>query len=255
MNIIGAVVDISHVKELEAQVLHRGRLDLIGQLAGGVAHDLRNALAVVRAELELALDDEVGFPLRKAATEALNATQYASLLLGQLLTFARKDEVRPTRFEWDAMCAEVGSFLARLLGPAVELEMELDAEGATVHMDRAQAMQILTNLAVNARDAMEGTGSGTLTLATRLVPDGSRVAPAAAAGCSVVLEVRDTGTGIPPGARGRVFEAFFTTKGAGRGTGLGLSTTQRIVRESRGDIVFDTSPAGTTFRVVIPTVR
>jgi signal transduction histidine kinase len=251
-HVVGAVVDITRIKELEEAVIHRGRLELIGRLAGGVVHDLSNALAVVRAELEMALEDESSFPLRSAATESLAASQYASLLIGQLLTFARKDRVTPTSFAWDGMCAEVTTFLSRLLGRTIDLELALDAEGATVHMDRAQAMQILTNLAVNARDAM--SGAGTLTVATRLEPDGSRVAPEARAAPAVVLEVHDTGSGIPPEARPYVFEAFFTTKGEGRGTGLGLSTTQRIVRESGGDITFRTSSEGTTFVVVIPVV-
>ncbi len=250
-HVVGAVVDITRIKELEEVVFHRGRLELIGRLAGGVVHDLNNALAVVRAELEMALEDESSFPLPTAARESLAASQYASLLIGQLLTFARRDRVTPSSFEWDGMCAEVTTFLTRLLGRTIDLELELDAGGARVHMDRAQAMQILTNLAVNARDAMNGVG--TLTVATRRVTDGRRIAPEARSGPAVVLEVHDTGSGIPRDARPHVFEAFFTTKGEGRGTGLGLSTTQMIARESGGDITFRTSSEGTTFQVVIPT--
>jgi signal transduction histidine kinase len=250
VRIVGAVADISKVKKLEVEVLHRGRLELIGQLAGGMVHDLKNVLTVVQGELEMALDEEGEPGLREAAGEALAATRYASLLLGQVLTFARKDEVHPTTFEWDAMCREAASFLGRLLGRTVILELDLGAPDAHITMDRAQAMQVLANLSTNARDAMGGAGK--LSIATRTVPDGSGVAPCAPAGPCVVLEVRDTGPGIAAHVRERIFEPFFTTKGEGSGTGLGLSTTQRVARENGGDITFHTSDGGSTFLVVLP---
>lgn len=250
VRIVGAVADISRVKELESAMLHRGRLELIGQLAGGVVHDLNNALTVVRGELEMALDNADDFPLREAAAEALHATRYSVVLLGQLLTFARKDTVKPTSFVWDEMCDDAATFLARLLGRGIRLDTELRAGDARVHMDRAHALQILTNLAANARDAMGE--SGVLTLATHLVEDGSRIASSAVAGPALVVEVRDTGPGIPRDVQKRMFDPFFTTKGEGRGTGLGLSTTRRVVEENGGGITFTTSAQGTTFVVVLP---
>ena len=248
--ILGATADISRVKDLEAELVHTGRLELIGRLAGGVAHDINNALTVIQGELELALEAPRRHTLPQAAKRALGATQYAALLLAQLLTFSRKDVVQPTAFEWDAMCAEVHEFLARLLGDHVCLSLALAAGGAAVHMDRAPAMQVLTNLAVNARDAMPG--GGTVTIATRVAPAGRQVSPGAPDGPCLVLEVGDTGTGIPEALKDRIFEPFFTTKATGRGTGLGLATTQRIAREAGGDITFRTSPEGTTFIVVLP---
>lgn len=245
--IIGAVIDISRMKELEREVLHRGRLEVIGQLAGGLVHDLNNALTVVRGELELSLQDEEAFPLREAAQEALEATTYGAVLLGQVLTFARKDHVVPTTFRWDDMCSEAATFLGRLLGRNVELSLHLDAEGASVTMDRSQAVQILANLATNARDAMEGVGR--LTIATRVEDADSSPG---VTGRQLVTRVSDAGPGIPPEIQERIFDAFFTTKGSSRGTGLGLSTTQRIVGNAGGDIRVESSPAGTTFVITFP---
>ncbi len=247
--IIGAVVDISRVKELERELLHRGRLEVIGQLAGGLVHDLNNALTVVRGELELSLQDEKTFPLRAAAEQALDATTYSAVLLGQVLTFARKDRVDPITFGWDDLCSETAAFLGRLLGRDVELSLQLDAGDASVTMDRSQAVQVLANLATNARDAMEGRGR--LTIETRVEDDDSTPG---VAGRRLVTRVSDAGPGIPPELQDRVFDAFFTTKEAGRGTGLGLSTTQRIVRKAGGDIRFETSAEGTTFVITLPVV-
>jgi signal transduction histidine kinase len=253
VRIVGASADISRVKHLEAQLVHRGRLELIGRLAGGIAHDFNNLLTVIRAELELGLEEGTRERLGEAASEALNAAQHASVLTGQLLIFARRDVSQPTTFDWDAACGETISFVRRLLGGLVELEVHLGAPGALVHMDRSQAIQILTNLAVNAKDAMPRGGK--VTIRTHAVADGRTEMPEAPGGPAVVLSVHDTGHGIPPDARPHVFEPFYTTKAEGSGTGLGLSTAQGIARKNGGEISFRTSDRGTTFVVVLPRAR
>ena len=248
--IIGARADISALKELESELLHHGRLELIGQLAGGVVHDINNALAVVLGELDVALEDDGRYPVREAAQEAKSAAQYASVLTAQLLTFARKDRVEPTVFVWDEVCSESTSFIRRVLGASVMLDVDLAAGGTSVRMDRTHAMQVLANLATNARDSM--SGKGRVRISTRTVDDGSLIAPEAQPRPAVVTEVSDSGIGIPSDVEDRVFEAFFTTKGRDRGTGLGLSNTRRIVRDAGGDVVFESTAQGTTFVVVIP---
>ncbi len=251
VQMLGAAADITRIKELESELLHHGRVELIGQIAGGVVHDINNALSVVLGELEFAVaPGSAAEEAEEAARQAAAAGRYASVLTGQLLTFARKDRVAPELFEWDGLCEESTSFLSRVLGRGVRVETTWNARGACVRMDRTQAMQVLANLATNARDAM-GSG-GTLRISSRIVENGREVAPKAAAAPAIVTEVRDEGPGIRPDLREAVFEPFFTTKEKGQGTGLGLSTSRRILRDSGGDLVFSTSERGTTFSIVLP---
>ena len=155
-------------------------------------------------------------------------------------------------FEWDTMCESSTSFLSRVLGRGVDMRCTMGAERARVRIDRTQAMQILANLATNARDAMNAQGS--IEVRTRRVANGAEVAPEATPGPAVVTEIRDTGPGIPLEVQSEIFDAFFTTKHDGHGTGLGLSITRRIARDAGGDVTFETSSSGTTFHVVLPIV-
>lgn len=249
VRVLGASANVTRLKQLEADLLHSSRVELMGRLASGVVHDINNALTVVLGTLELGLLDPQASParLRLAATDAADGARYAALLTRQMLTFARKDGAAPTVFVWDGLVEEAGAFLSRVLGKGVSFEVALSADDVRVRLDRTQAMQILANLATNARDAMEGRGR--LRLATRRVCDEET-------GCAVVVtEIADTGPGIPAEVQDAVFEAFVTTKGAGAGTGLGLSTSLRIAREAGGDLSFSTSPDGTTFSLTLPVVE
>jgi len=246
LRLLGAGADISAVKKLEAELVHSGRVELIGQLAGGIVHDINNALMVVLVELDFAEEDGAIAELE----EARSAARYASVLTSQMLAFARKDEAHPTALVWDDLCRETATFIDRVLGGGIVLESDLGAGEAQVRLDRTQAMQILVNLATNARDAMKARG--TLGLRTRVVEDGAAVTAEGPPGPAVVTEISDTGGGIPEEIRSEIFDAFFTTKGREAGTGLGLAITRRLVREAGGDIHFRTSSEGTTFTIVLP---
>jgi signal transduction histidine kinase len=226
-------------EETPEQLRQSQTMEAIGRLAGGVAHDFNNLLLAINGYAELlseALEDD---RLKGFADEIHSAGERAAALTHQLLAFSRRQVLRPCLMNLNDAAHEIELMLRRLIGEGVRVDFELDQSLHKVEADPSQIGQVLLNLAVNARDAMNG--SGTLTVSTR--NDGD----------SVVLEVKDTGEGMDAETQGRVFEPFFTTKEAGSGTGLGLSTVYGIVTQSGGTIACSSAPGrGATFSIRLP---
>jgi signal transduction histidine kinase/ActR/RegA family two-component response regulator len=236
--------------ELEARLLQARRLESIGRLAAGVAHDFNNVLTVVFAEASrLARADE---PRAKAAAGSIQeAAERAAALTRQLLTFGRRQASEPEVLDVSAVVRRLERLLARFVGGDIRLEVRLADGLPALRADRIEVEQILLNLVTNARDAMpEG---GVVTIETAIAPAALREQAEVAAGDAVLVRVRDTGAGIAPEVRARLFEPFFTTKAIGKGTGLGLATVRDIVTRLGGGVVVDSVPgAGATFTVVLP---
>ncbi len=239
---------------LGAQLVEAQKQEALGRLAGGVAHDFNNLLTVITGEAGLALDSEAAsVEIRDAARAILAASGRASELTKQLLAVARRQPTAPR-------AVDVGKALAdgrRLLRPLIPADVTLDVmQGpakAVVKIDPTQLDQIVMNLVINARDAMPKGGAVTVSYAIRDLAADAATERGLRAGRWVVLEVRDTGTGIAPEVLSRIFEPFFTTKESGRGTGLGLSTARGLAEQSGGTMtVSSVVGQGTTFQVWLP---
>jgi signal transduction histidine kinase/CheY-like chemotaxis protein len=228
-------------REAELRQLHR--IEAIGQLAGGVAHDFNNHLTVVLANLELASTEiPSSSPAHADIQEAARATRNAAELTQQLLAFGRKQILKPETIDVRAAVRELAPMIGRLVGANVRVATELAPAPCFASADASQLAQVLLNLATNARDAM-GTTGGTLTIAVGAEED------------HVVLRVRDTGAGMDAATAARIFEPFFTTKGVGMGNGLGLATVHGIVAQSGGTVAVESAPGrGTTFTIRLPAV-
>ena len=239
----------------EEELRQSQKLEAVGRLAGGVAHDFNNMLTAIQGFATLLRGraepdgDEAGY-----VEEILRAAERSATLTRQLLAFSRKQVMRPEVLDLNATVAEMESMLRRLLGETVTLSTSLDPDLAPARLDPGQIQQVIMNLCVNGRDAMPD--GGTLQVGTRNrrsdgpLPTHDGTLPP---GDYVELSVADSGVGLEPELRDRVFEPFFTTKGAGEGTGLGLATVHGIVSQSRGGIAVESQPgAGTTFRIFFP---
>ena len=245
--------DVTDQHELEGRVQQAQKLESIGRVAGGLAHDFNNVLTVMLSCAESAYHaaSEGGQVDPEDLVELRGAGERARELTRQLLAFARKQAVTPVALEVGASVRAAERLLRRVLGEQVRLELSLEAEPWTVLCDPSQLDQVLVNLAVNARDAMPRGGA--LTVATRNV----RVAPGRAGdlreGDWVELLVRDGGVGMSAEVKTHLFEPFFTTKPRGEGTGLGLATVYGIVHQAGGQIAVESEPGlGTTFRIWLP---
>ena len=225
----------------EARLRQVQKMDAVGQLTGGIAHDFNNMLAVVIGGLELARRSHGGDGAdvaRHLASASEGATRAAELTR-RLLAFTREEAINPEPIAVGALIAGMRDLLDRTLGDGISVAIIDQAAGACVRADRVQLENALLNLAVNARDAMDGRGTLTIT--------------ADAADDVVTIAVRDTGCGMTPEVAERVFEPFFTTKPVGKGTGLGLSQIFAFVRQQGGEITIDTAlGAGTTIRLTLP---
>ncbi|MHB1328209.1 MAG: hybrid sensor histidine kinase/response regulator [Gemmatimonadales bacterium] len=245
--------DTTTRRRLETQLQDAQRLDSLGRLAGGVAHDFNNLLAVILAEAETGLQEPGLSPAIRPVFEGIAATAHrGATLTRQLLSFARRQPTEPTRLDLNQTVVDLERLLRRLAGSNVECHTRL-AEGLwSTIADRGQLEQVLTNLVVNARDAMPN--GGTATIETCNVSKGRPgTAATVASGDWVRISVSDTGTGIPDDVRARLFEPFFTTKPRGTGTGLGLATCHGIVERFQGVITVDsTLGQGSTFNVYLP---
>ena len=233
----------------ELQLLETRRLEALGQLAGGVAHDFNNMLAVILGycdllQIGLSADD----PRNKHAACIRGAAERATAITKQLLAFGRRQVLRPQVIDVNILVHDFENLLRRLLPESIELLIELSPVPAWIRADPSQIEQVLINLVINARDAMPKGGRITLSTVVGLQPG-----PDADERTYVSLFVRDTGTGMTPEVQRRIFEPFFTTKPEGTGTGLGLATVHGIVRQTGGDICVTSKPGqGSEFRVVIP---
>jgi two-component system, cell cycle sensor histidine kinase and response regulator CckA len=243
--------------QAEAQLQRAQRLEGLGQLAGGVAHDFNNLIAVIsnyatfiaEAAADRGLDEIAG-----DAAQIAKAAQRGADLTHQLLAFARREVVRPRPLNLNEVITDIEAILRRSIGEHILLDLDLAGTLPTITADPGQLDQVLVNLAVNARDAMPR--GGTITIETRdltVDPEYAAGRPALRPGHYVRLRFSDTGTGMPPEVIERAFEPFYTTKPAGKGTGLGLATVYGIITAAGGDLsVYSEAGLGTTFTVLMP---
>ncbi len=249
--------DITDKKKLEAQFIQAQKMEVVGQLAGGVAHDFNNILAVIIGYCNL-MTAELGpeSPLRKYAEEIQQAADRAIGLTRQLLIFSRKQVVQPVVLDFNAVVQDLEKMLRRLVNEHIKMTVTPGKHLGHAYADAGYLGQVLMNLVVNARDAMPGGGQ--LTIATDNVTlDEKQAGTVAGAkpGDYVMISVSDTGIGMTDDVKAHLFEAFFTTKPSGQGTGLGLATCQTIVKQSGGCIGFHSEPGkGTTFNIYFPRV-
>jgi signal transduction histidine kinase len=224
----------------EEQLRQAQKMEAVGQLAGGIAHDFNNLLTVIAGYGALARQRIGEGPGAEELTAIEHATERAAQVTSQLLAFSRRQVLEPAVLDLNEVAGGLAPMLGRLIGDDVALTIETADDLAPVLADRGQLGQVILNLAVNARDAMPV--GGTLTIATRMLDDRR-----------VGLIVSDTGVGMDPAILQRAFEPFYTTKDAGRGTGLGLATVHGIVEQSGGHVTVDSEPGrGTTFTVSLP---
>ena len=245
--------DVTEQHKLENQVRQAQRMEAIGQLAGGVAHDFNNALTAIRGSVDLALTEEMPEAARQDLRHADEAAEHATQLTRQLLAFSRQQVLQPQSTDLNRVVRETTELVRRLIGDNVELNVDVGSEIDAVIVDRAQLQQVIINLAVNARDAMPD--GGVISLATANHVLGQSYAEhgfVAKAGQYVMLEVSDSGHGMDETTQSKIFEPFYTTKPDG--TGLGLATVYGIVNQTGGHIeVESTVDVGTTFKIYLPT--
>jgi two-component system cell cycle sensor histidine kinase/response regulator CckA len=252
---VGTVRDVTDRNRMEAALRHGQKMEAIGRLAAGVAHDFNNILSVILSYAQMMEDDlEPEEPLRNSAMEIRTAGMRAVDLTRQLLTFSRQQVRVVSVVELDHTVAGMESMLRRLLGAHIKLTVLPGAAPWRVRVNPGELEQVLMNLAVNARDAMPQGGNLTVeTKKVELDEDYANAHHDVVAGSYVMLAVSDSGTGIDKETLARIFEPFFTTKDMTNGTGLGLATVFGIVKQSSGHIwVYSELGVGTTFRVYFP---
>ena len=245
-------------ENLQAQLLQAQKMESVGRLAGGVAHDFNNILTVQRGYCEMlkhGLNEED--PMAKGLAQIDACAERAARLTRQLLAFSRKQALQPRVFDMNGLVADLEQMLRRLIGEDVDLRAVAARAPAMVKADPGQIEQVLVNLAVNARDAMPEGGKLTIQVApVELDQSYAESHVDVVPGRYVMLAMSDTGTGMDEETMRRIFEPFFTTKGEGKGTGLGLSTVYGIVHQSGGSIwVYSEPGKGTTFKVYLPRVQ
>jgi len=246
------------LRSMEEQFRQAQKIEAIGRLAGGVAHDFNNLMTVVTGYSELILtrlgpDD----PLRKEIEEIKKAGDRATTLTGQLLAFSRKQVLAPKVLDLNSVVTNINAMLRRLLSEDIEFHTVMTPVIGRVKADPGQLEQVIMNLVVNARDAMPN--GGRLTIETKNVELDKTYAQSHVSvkpGTYVMLAITDTGSGMDAATQARIFEPFFTTKEPGKGTGLGLSTVYGVVKQSGGYIwVYSEPGRGTTFKIYLPRVQ
>ena len=250
--------DITERRRLEAQFQQAQKMEAIGRLAGGVAHDFNTLLGSVMGYAEMLLDGlRPQDPLRHAAEQIHRGAERGATLTRQLLAFSRRQVLRPHPLDLAEVVAEMNDMLGRLIGADITLEIEVAPDLQWVRVDSGQIEQVILNLAVNAGDAMPRGGRLVITADNVTLDElthltGHLLEP----GEYVRLQVTDTGCGMDEATRERVFEPFFTTKEVGKGTGLGLSTVYGIVKQSDGALNVSSEPGGgSTFEIYLPAVE
>ncbi len=254
----GIIHDITDRKKLEQQLLHAQKMEAVGRLAGGVAHDFNNILTAIIGYGKLLKEEmEPDNPLQNYNTQILNSAERAANLTRALLTFSRKQIISPKPVNINDLINGITRLLNRLIGEDIELITHLSEKDLTIMADSTQIEQVLMNLATNARDAMPG--GGTLIIKTDLASFDSeyiKLHGYGKPGNYALISVEDTGTGIDEKIRERIFEPFFTTKEVGKGTGLGLAMVYGIIKQHEGYInVYSVKNKGTTFKIYLPLIK
>lgn len=259
---LAMIQDITQQKEaeeekerLQEQLQQVQKLEAIGRLAGGVAHDSNNMMAVILGNAEIALAElDPDDPLYGGLEEIEKAAQRSARLNHQLLAFARQQTVSPKVLDLTSVVSEDYKMLRRLIGENINLVWEPAHTVWPVRIDPSQIDQILANLTVNARDAIDGVGTVIIKTSNRVINDAFvAMHPDSLPGDFVLISVRDDGVGIAPEIQAKIFDPFFTTKGQGKGSGLGLATVFGIVKQNSGFILVDSTPGkGSEFSVFLP---
>ena len=258
INYIAAKRDITEQLLTEEKYQQAQKMEVVGQLAGGVAHDFNNMLAIILGQAEIALlKIKPGDPLEKRLQEIKTAANRSSTLTQQLLGFARKQSRQPQVLNLNDTVATMLTMLKRLIGEHLELRWAAEADHSSVDMDPGHLDQILTNLIINARDAIDGTGVISVkTSQVELDEIFCQNHPGSRSGKYILLKISDSGCGIDQEIIDRIFDPFFTTKGIGKGTGLGLSMVFGLVKQNNGYIdVHSTPEQGSTFNLYFPQVQ
>ncbi|OAF10874.1 ATP-binding protein [Bradyrhizobium neotropicale] len=247
--------DVTRKRAAEEQLIQAQKMEAVGQLTGGIAHEFNNMLTVITGTIEILAEAVKNDPHLSTITKLISeAADRGAALTSSLLSFARKQSLLPSEIDVNELIEEVARLLLATFDKTIEIAIKLDHEVWPALVDKGQLSSALLNLALNARDAM--AGGGKLTITTSNVVFGVRDAAAAGVGYAgdyVEIAITDTGTGIPQSNLGRIFDPFFSTKEVGKGTGLGLSMVFGFVKQSGGGIkVFSEEGRGTTFRIYLP---
>ena len=258
IGVLGTYMDITARKRLEAQLFQSQKMETVGKLAGGVAHEFNSILTAIIGQSELLLGDlPAGSPLAQNATEISQAAGRAATLTRQLLAYGRKQFLQPETLDLNRVITSMEGMFHLFMGGEVDTQIVPAPGLQAVKVDAGQIEQVIVNMAINARDAMPNGGKLTLETAN-VTLDQEQVSrfPELKAGEYVMLAITDTGAGMSEEVKARVFEPFFTTKSVGQGTGLGLSTCYGIIKQSGGHINVDSEPGrGTTFKIYLPQVE
>jgi two-component system, cell cycle sensor histidine kinase and response regulator CckA len=253
--LVGVVRDITEHKRLEAQFMQSQKMEAVGVLAGGVAHDFNNMLSVIKGYTELSIESlRENDPMRSDLEQIAKAAQRAVSLTSQLLAFSRKQMLQPEVLNLNAVVIDMSTMLRRLIGEDIDLIEVAQPDLGIINADPGQIQQIIMNIAVNARDAMPHGGKFTIETANvDLDENYCRRHLPLKAGPYIMMAISDNGVGMDTATQAHIFEPFFTTKEKGKGTGLGLSTVYGIVKQSNGSIwVYSEPGQGTTFKIYFP---
>ena len=254
---IAFVTDISQRKALEQRLMHAQKMEAVGRLAGGVAHDFNNMLTVISGYGAMVLEELARQdPLRVHIQEIMAAANRASTLTAQLLAFGRRQIIRPEVIDLNEVVGRTERMLRRLIGEDITLHLVLQADVGSIKADPSHVEQAIVNLVINSRDAMPEGGRITIETGAVLLDESyARTHAGVQPGEFVMIAVTDTGHGMDTELQRRIFEPYFTTKEQGKGTGLGLATVYGTIKQGGGDIwVYSELGKGTTFKLYFPKV-